>query len=285
MIRRYVSVGIVGAGQMGGGIAQVAAQNGISVVLMDANETGLKSSKALMEKLLEKNVEKGKMTDSDMSSTLARVTRTTKMADLSSCGFVIEAASESMEVKQRIFQELDGLMPRTSILATNTSSLSITKLASFTTRPEQVIGMHFMNPVPVMTLVEVITGLATSRGTMDATLSLCSQMKKEVAFSDDRPGFIANRLLMPYLNEAINALENGLGTRDDIDKTMRLGTNMPMGPLTLADFIGLDTCLAIMCTLHDAFGDKYKPAPLLVKYVDAGWLGKKTKQGFYKYDN
>lgn len=260
---------------MGIGITQVtAAVAKLPVLVMDVSEQQLKKQLGFMDKILAKEVSKGKLTEEERQATLGRISTTTRLADLASVDFVIEAVTENPELKHKIFRELDELAPRHAILASNTSSISITKIAGATRRPEQVIGMHFMQPVPVMKLVEIIPGLATSPATLKATLDLAASMGKVTAKSDDVPGFIANRLLMPYINEAIFALSEGLGTKEDIDTTMKLGTNVPMGPLTLADFIGLDTCLAIMRVLHTQLGDsKYRPSPLLVKYVDAGWLG------------
>jgi len=226
------------------------------------------------------------MTAAEVEATKSRIRTTTSLKDFSTVDFAVEAATENVGIKQKIFQELSSVTKPDAILASNTSSISITKIAAFTNRPERVIGMHFMNPVPVMKLVEIIPGLATSPATLTTTLNLAKAMGKTTAQSDDRPGFIANRLLLPYINEAIMALQEGLGTREDLDTTMKLGCNMPMGPLQLADFIGLDTCLAIMRVLHSELGDdKYRPSPLLIKYVDAGWLGVKSGRGFYTYDN
>jgi 3-hydroxybutyryl-CoA dehydrogenase len=233
---------------------------------------------------MKKQVAKGKLEDSVRVETLSRITGTAQVADLSKADFVIEAVTENPVLKNKIFGELSTLCDPSVILATNTSSISITKIAASTDRPDRVIGMHFMNPVPVMKLVEIIPGLQTSDVVLQTTLSLAQSMDKVTTQSKDMPGFIANRLLMPYINEAVFALAESLGTREDIDTTMKLGTNMPMGPLTLADFIGLDTCLAIMRILHTELGDsKYRPSPLLVKYVEAGWLGKKSGRGFYEY--
>eukprot|EP01128_Nolandella_sp_AFSM9_P010084 TRINITY_DN6914_c0_g1_i1.p1 TRINITY_DN6914_c0_g1~~TRINITY_DN6914_c0_g1_i1.p1 ORF type:complete len:316 (+),score=101.44 TRINITY_DN6914_c0_g1_i1:24-971(+) len=277
-------VGVVGAGQMGTGIAKVAiATAEKKVLLMDTNQDVLNSATSFIEKLLQKDVAKGKMTEEQKTAATARLSTTTKLEDFSTTDFVIEAATENPELKFNIFKSLDEILPKDAILATNTSSISITKIAGNTERPEKVIGMHFMNPVPVMKLVEIIPGLITNSETKETTLKLAELMGKTTTQSSDFAGFIANRLLCPYLNEAFNALAEGLGTREDIDATMKLGTNMPMGPLTLADFIGLDTVLSIMRVLQGEFGDKFMPAPLLVRYVESGRLGKKVGKGVYEY--
>lgn len=285
-------IGVVGCGQMGTGIAIVASRYaGLEVLALDKFPAMFTTAGNFMKDWAGKEVKKGRMTEEEAQAFQARIRfanmddQAALQAEVPSLDFVVEAVSENMSVKQAVFQALQqgGLRPD-CVLASNTSSISITKLASGVQRPERVIGMHFMNPVPVMPLVEVIRGLRTDDATLAKTLSLCTSMKKEHSTSQDRPGFIANRILMPYINEAVFALGEGVGTAEDIDKTMKLGTNVPMGPLTLADFIGLDTCLSIMQVLHREFGDsKYRPAPLLVNYVEAGWLGKKTKRGFYDY--
>jgi len=276
---------IIGSGQMGSGIAQVAAQVAkLPVIIVDRDSTKIQTSMQFMDKLLKKDVEKGKISEQDKQETQKRISTTTNMKDIKNADFVIEAVNEDRELKTNIFKELSILMSPNTILATNTSSISITKIAAATNRADKVIGMHFMNPVPVMKLVEIIPGLATSDSTLQTTLALSSSMGKTTTQSADMPGFIANRLLMPYINESVQALYEGIGKKEDIDTTMKLGTNMPMGPLVLADFIGLDTCLAIMKELHSQLGDsKYRPCPLLIKYVEAGWLGKKSGRGFYTY--
>jgi len=276
---------IIGSGQMGSGIAQVAAQVAkLPVIIVDRDSTKIQTSIQFMDKLLKKDVEKGKISEQDKQETQKRISTTTNMKDIKNADFVIEAVNEDRELKTNIFKELSILMSPNTILATNTSSISITKIAAATNRADKVIGMHFMNPVPVMKLVEIIPGLATSDSTLQTTLALSSSMGKTTTQSADMPGFIANRLLMPYINESVQALYEGIGKKEDIDTTMKLGTNMPMGPLVLADFIGLDTCLAIMKELHSQLGDsKYRPCPLLIKYVEAGWLGKKSGRGFYTY--
>lgn len=277
-------IAVIGAGQMGAGIAQVAASSGLQVLLRDLSPEVVEKALQKIGGALSKLVDKGKLSTDERAATLARIQGSTELADLGKADFVVEAVTENEELKKRILRELDGAMAETAVLATNTSSISITRLAAVTRRPERFIGMHFMNPVPVMQLVEIIAGLQTSELTLQSTRSLAERMGKITVRSDDQPGFIVNRILVPMINEAIIALGEGLGTPEDIDQAMKLGTNQPMGPLTLADFIGLDTCLAIMQVLHANLGeDKYRPAPLLRRYVDAGWLGKKSGRGFYKY--
>ncbi len=279
------SIGVVGAGQMGAGIAQVAAQAGLKVVLRDLHLEVVDKALQGIGRQLGKLVEKGKLTEDDRAATLARIKGTASLADFAEVDLVVEAVTENEELKKKILVELDGAMKDGAILATNTSSISITKLASSTKRPERFIGMHFMNPVPVMKLVEIIPGLKTSELTLQETRTLAERLGKITVRSDDAPGFIVNRILVPMINEAIIGLAEGLGTPEDIDTAMKLGTNQPMGPLQLADFIGLDTCLSIMEVLHTNLGDpKYRPAPLLRRYVAAGWLGKKAGRGFYRYD-
>jgi len=270
---------------MGSGIAKVALlTTKAQVVLMDSNQVAVERAQMLIEKLIDGDVTKSRISAEDAAAAKSRLQTTTVLEDIPErSDFIIEAASENPQIKFEIFRTLDKLCLPSTILASNTSSISITNIASYTKRPQNVIGMHFMNPVPVMKLVEVIPGLSTSQGTQDRTLALAHQMGKTTTISRDIAGFIANRLLAPYLNEAIQALYEGLGTAEDIDTTMKLGCNMPMGPLTLADFIGLDTVLSILNILHGELGAKYKPSPLLQRYVDAGWLGKKSGRGFFKY--
>uniref|UniRef100_A0A6B2LCH6 3-hydroxybutyryl-CoA dehydrogenase n=1 Tax=Arcella intermedia TaxID=1963864 RepID=A0A6B2LCH6_9EUKA len=278
-------MGIVGSGQMGSGIAKVAmATAQLDVLLVDNNANALSSAAKGIEGLIAKDVAKGKLTADLAKAATARLKTTTQLGDLKDVDFVIEAVSEVPALKDSLFRELDRVCPPHAILASNTSSISITRIGSNTKRAEKVIGMHFMNPVPVMKLVEVIPSLATSQETAERTLALAKAMEKVTTKSEDIAGFIANRLLCPYLNEAFVALGEGLGTKEDIDTTLKLGCNMPMGPLTLADFIGLDTVLAIMNVLHKELGDKYKPSPLLVRYVEAGWLGKKVGRGVFTYE-
>ena len=277
-------IGVVGAGQMGGGIAQVAAQRGLEVVLVDVTQEQADKGKAKLVAGLAKLVERGKLSAEDRDAAVARIAPSGSYEALGTCDFVIESATENPELKKKIFAELDRKLAPAAILATNTSSISITMLAAHTKRPEQVIGMHFMNPVPVMTLCELIRGLQTSEATYQTTLQLGQVMGKELVTARDMPGFIVNRLLIPYLNEACFALQESLGSVEDIDKGIKLGLNHPMGPFQLADLIGLDTVLAIGEVLHREMGDdKYRPAPLLRNYVAAGWLGRKTGRGFYKY--
>ncbi len=276
-------VGVVGAGQMGAGIAQVLAQAGVSVVLADVNPEGLKKALIGIDRSLGKLYEKGKLSEHP-PAVLGRLKTTTSLADLGSSDLVIEAVNENEDLKGRISRELDALLPEHALLASNTSSLPITRLASATKRPDRFIGMHFMNPVPVMELVEIIRGHATSDATYEITKALAEKVGKKTVCSQDFPGFIVNRVLMPMINEAFFTLMEGIASPADIDAGMKLGTNQPMGPLTLADFIGLDTCLAIMKVLHEGLGDsKYRPCPLLRKYVDAGHLGRKTGRGVYAY--
>jgi len=276
--------GVVGAGQMGNGIAQVAAMSGLQVIMNDIKEEFVQRGLNNITTILSRNVEKGKMTDAEKAAVLGRIKTSVRLQDMAAADYVVEAATENEAIKLQIFRELDGICPAAAVLATNTSSIPIGRIAAQTKRPEQVIGMHFMNPVPVMKLVEVIRGLRTSDETFQLTWDLAGKMAKTPAESSDYPGFIANRILMPMINEAVYALYHGVGKREDIDTVMRLGMNHPMGPLALADLIGLDTCLAIMEVLFQGFCDsKYRPCPLLRKYVEAGWLGRKTGRGFYTY--
>ncbi len=277
--------GVVGAGQMGNGIAQVAAASGLDVIMNDIAEELVQKGLGAIDANLERGVSKGRLSAEDKSAVLARIRASTDINDMAGVDFVVEAATEREELKFTIFRNLDAVCPPEAILATNTSSIPIGRIAAQTGRPEKVIGMHFMNPVPVMKLVEVIRGLATSDATFDLTWSLSEHFGKTPAQANDYPGFIANRILMPMINEAVYCLYHGVGTAEDIDTVMKLGMNHPMGPLALADLIGLDTCLAIMETLNDGFRDsKYRPCPLLRKYVEAGWLGRKSGRGFYRYD-
>ena len=279
-----VRVGVIGAGQMGNGIAQVAAAAGYDVTCTDVSDAALSRGRATIEGSLARLQKKGTMTEAEAQALLGRIRWSTELSAHADADLVIEAATENPELKFRIFTELSKVAKPDAILASNTSSISITAIAARTDRPHRVMGMHFMNPVPVMQLVELIRGMATDDATYDAVRAAAERMGKTVVLGRDMPGFIVNRVLMPYINEAAQALYEGIGTVEDIDTAMKLGTNVPMGPLTLADFIGLDTCLAIMEVLHTGLGDtKYRPSPLLRKYVEAGWLGRKSGRGFYTY--
>ncbi|MDO9515437.1 MAG: 3-hydroxybutyryl-CoA dehydrogenase [Syntrophales bacterium] len=276
--------GVIGAGQMGNGIAQVAAMSGLQVIMNDIKEEFVQCGLQTITKKLSYNVGRGKMSAEEQDAVLGRITTSVDLKDMAKADFVLEAATENGPIKFDIFRNLDNISPKHAILATNTSSIPIGRIAAQTKRPGQVIGMHFMNPVPVMKLVEVIRGITTSDETFHLTWDLAKRFGKIPAESNDYPGFISNRILMPMINEAVYCLYHGVGTREDIDNVMKLGMNHPMGPLALADLIGLDTCLAIMGTLYEGFSDsKYRPCPLLRKYVDAGFLGRKAGRGFYEY--
>lgn len=284
MSQTIQTIMVIGAGQMGAGIAQVCAASGFVVMLYDSNKSALDKGLAGIEQRLSKNVDKGRMTEDEKQFTLARLTKAASLNACQDADLVIEAVVENMAVKTSIFQELDRLAPAHTILASNTSSLPITEIAAVTDRPNQVIGMHFMNPVPVMQLIEVIRGLQTSDATFETIQAVSKKLNKTAVLVNDFPGFVSNRILMPMINEAIYTVYEGVATPEAVDQVMKLGMNHPMGPLTLADFIGLDTCLYIMEVLHEGFGDdKYRPCPLLRKYVKAGWLGKKSGKGFYSY--
>jgi 3-hydroxybutyryl-CoA dehydrogenase len=275
---------VIGAGQMGSGIAQVIAQAGLEVILQDLKDDFVNRGITSISKNLARQVEKGRLTEEDRDATLLRIQTSTDVADAKDVDMVIEAAVENMEIKKNIFARLDGLAPDHAILATNTSSLPITEIGAATKRADKVIGMHFMNPVPVMQLVEIIRGLATTDEVYNLVHDLAKKLNKIPVEVNDFPGFVSNRVLMPMINEAIYTVYEGVATPEAVDQVMKLGMNHPMGPLTLADFIGLDTCLYIMETLQQGFGDdKYRPCPLLRKYVKAGWLGKKSGRGFYEY--
>ena len=277
-------VGIVGAGQMGNGIAHVFSLAGYDVMMTDISQEALDSALALIDRNMARQVTRGRITEADKTAAQGRIATTLKLADLGQTDLVIEAATERETVKQAIFEDLLPHLKPDTILTSNTSSISITRLASRTDRPEKFMGFHFMNPVPVMQLVELIRGIATDEPTYRALLEVVEKLGKTAASAEDFPAFIVNRILMPMINEAVYTLYEGVGNVKSIDESMKLGANHPMGPLELADFIGLDTCLAIMNVLHDGLADtKYRPCPLLVKYVEAGWLGRKTQRGFYDY--
>ena len=278
------SVGIIGAGQMGNGIAHVMAIAGYDVLLNDVSQDALDAALARIDKNMERQLKGGKISPADKSEAMGRIKSTLDLAELGQSDLIIEAATENETIKQKIFDSLLPHIKDTTILTSNTSSISITRLASRTDRPEKFMGFHFMNPVPVMQLVELIRGIATDQETYDACLAVVNNLGKTAASAEDFPAFIVNRILMPMINEAVYTLYEGVGSVRSIDQSMKLGANHPMGPLELADFIGLDTCLAIMNVLHEGLADtKYRPCPLLTKYVEAGWLGRKTKRGFYDY--
>jgi 3-hydroxybutyryl-CoA dehydrogenase len=276
-------IGVIGAGQMGSGIAEVALSSGFHVLMRDVTMEAVQKGRSRIIADFDKRVQKGKMTADEKEAILQRLSTTSKMEDFKNCDFVIEAAVENVPLKWEVFKKLDEVTPKETILASNTSSISITRIASATQRLDRVIGMHFFNPVPVMKLTEIIQGLATSDETFRITRDLSLALGKTPLVANDFPGFISSRLIFSFMNEGVYTLYEGLGKAEDIDAIMKMGANHPMGPLELADFVGLDTVLSVMSVLQEAFGDKYRPCPLLIKYVDAGYLGVKTGRGFYQY--
>lgn len=281
----FKKVGVLGAGQMGNGIAQVVAAHGVSVVMVDLAEAALQKGMQTIAGSCDRLIKKEAMTEDQKKTLLGKIQTATQISAMKDCDLVIEAVTEKIDLKLKIFKDLDQAVQPSAVLCSNTSSISMTLIASVTSRPDKVCGMHFMNPVPLMKLVEGIRGLQTSDETFNRVAEFAKFLDKTFVVSKDMPGFVVNRILMPMLNEAVYTLHEGIASVEDIDSAMKLGTNQPMGPLTLADFIGLDTCLAIMNVLHDGLGDsKYRACPLLVKYVEAGWLGRKTGRGFYNYN-
>ncbi len=276
-------IGVVGAGQMGSGISEVAVSSGFEVLMRDVNQEAIERGKRRITANLEKRVQKGRITSDEREAILKRLSTTTRLDDLKESDFVIEAVIENIPMKEEVFKKLDEVTRREVVLASNTSSISITRIGSFTKRPERVVGMHFFNPVPVMKLIEIVRGLATSDEAFETTRALSLGLGKTPLEANDFPGFVSSRLIFSFMNEGIYALYEGVGKAEEIDAIMKMGASHPMGPLELADFVGLDTVLSVMCVLQEAFGDKYRPCPLLIKYVDAGYLGVKTGRGFYSY--
>ncbi|MBM4338681.1 MAG: 3-hydroxybutyryl-CoA dehydrogenase [Deltaproteobacteria bacterium] len=276
-------IGVVGAGQMGSGISEVAVSSGFEVLMRDINQEAIERGKRRIEANLDKRVQKGKISSDERVNILKNLSTTTRLEDLKECDFVIEAVIENISMKEEVFKKLDAITRQEAVLASNTSSISITRIGSFTKRPDRVVGMHFFNPVPVMKLIEIIRGLATSDETFQTTRDLSLKMGKTPLEANDFAGFVSSRLIFSFMNEAIYTLYEGVGKPEEIDAIMKMGANHPMGPLELADFVGLDTVLSVMYVLQESFGDKYRPCPLLIKYVHAGYLGVKTGRGFYTY--